>query len=592
MGNNAASNNVEIRGSDLAGPTEQAAQLAAVAQAGTTATVAAAGLPATLPPVSPPALDTASTQATHAAPASPQGESLIASLTRIQRGEPDAPTSGSLAFAASVTTLRAANLVRELRGTSLGSSLGHVDSTMLEIVAVLFDQIFACEEIPPRMKGLIGRLQIPILKVAILDNSFLGAKTHPARKLLDSLGAIAVSLDGDLDESSPLYAQIQRVVQELVDSFHDGMEIFERLHEELERFVAWQNQPAEEQGKLVAKRIEYRERLALAKAVAQQEILRRAKSGGIPPAVLRFLSEHWIKVMLLAHATRGETSGAWNKAVATMDLLIWSVRPKHSLAERRTLAAVLPRLLRRLNIGMRNLAIEDDDRRRFFGELMRCHTNAMNAGPSRLGGSAALALAANPVLTPQAAVLAVDQELHAALANLGGQAPGRLIGAVHLSEPHTAAATRPNLDTEPMAAPLQFRALTIRNPFGKGEVEIEEISLSDLSAGGKVALDAGRSGAAAYGDGYSRVVGGLQEGAWVDFRDGDNKRRARLFYISPLKRTYLFVNLQTGNVREYSADQLAREFRAGRANVIESRSLFDQAMGGLVGGRRTSTALH
>ena len=499
MGNNAASNKIDIRGSDLPAPTQQVAQV------------------------------------TQGPLASPQGESLIASLTRIQRGDPSAPASGNLAFATSLTALRTANVVRELRGTSLGSSLGHVDSAMLDIVAMLFDQIFAREEIPPRMKALIGRLQIPILKVAILDNSFLGVKTHPARKLLDCLGDIAVSLDGDLDESSPLYGEIQNIVQDLVDGFQDGMDIFERLHKELERFVAWQNQPAEEQGRLVAKRIKYRERLALAKAVAQHEILQRAKSGSMPRVVLRFLAEQWVKVMLVAHAKHGDESEAWNKAVATMDLLIWSVRPKHSLAERRTLAAVLPRLLRRLNTAMRNLGIEDEERKHFFARLMRCHTNAMNAAPS----------------TPE------------------------------------------NDDTEPMAVPLGFRALTIRNPFGEGDIEIEEISLSDLSAGGKVALGAGRAGTATNGDGYSRVAGSLREGAWVDFcDDNNNKRRARLFYISPLRRTYLFVNVQTGNVGEYSVDRLAREFRGGRASVIETSSLFDQAMGGLVGAQRTSAALH
>ena len=137
MSNNAASNKIDIRGSDLPAPTQQVAQV------------------------------------TQGPLASPQGESLIASLTRIQRGDPSAPTGGNPALATSLATPRTANVLRELRGTSLGSSLGHVDSAMLDIVAMLFDQIFAREEIPPRMKALIGRLQIPILKVAILDNSFL-----------------------------------------------------------------------------------------------------------------------------------------------------------------------------------------------------------------------------------------------------------------------------------------------------------------------------------------------------------------------------------------------------------------------------------
>ena len=58
----------------------------------------------------------------------------------------------------------------------------------------------------------------------------------------------------------------------------------------------------------------------------------------------------------------------------------------------------------------------------------------------------------------------------------------------------------------------------------------------------------------------------LNEGAWIEFRDDeDNRRPARLSYISPLKGTYLFVNRQGKKVGEYSLYQLAREFRTGRA---------------------------
>jgi hypothetical protein len=217
-----------------------------------------------------------------------------------------------------------------------------------------------------------------------------------------------------------------------------------------------------------------------------------------------------------------------------MDLLLWSVRPKSSLVERRTLAGALPRLLRRLNLAMRDLGIEDEERKRFFAKLMRLHANAMNATPSR----------------PE------------------------------------------NDDAEPMGACLEFRSLTIRNPFGEGDIEIEEISLSDLSGDDRVALNAGRAGTATKADGYSRVAGSLRQGAWVDFRDNSRKQRARLLYMSPLRRTYLFVNVQTGYVSEYSVDRLARELRAGRASIIEARSLFDQAMGGIVGAQPSSGAVH
>jgi hypothetical protein len=472
-------------------------------------------------------------------PDSPQEESLLASLTRIQRAEPGALASGNLWLAAILTAPGTTNIVRELRRTRLASSLGYIDSAMLDIVALLFDQIFSCERIPPRIKQLIGQLQIPILKVAILDNSFLWKKTHPARKLLDCVGDIAVSLVEDLDESSPLYGQIQSTVRELVDGFHDSLDIFDRLHQELEAFVAWQNRPAEEQLELVAKRVERSERLAVAKAIAQQEILRRARSNRIPRVILRFLTNHWLKVMLIARAQHGSKSEAWNKAVATMDLLIWSVRPKRSTVDRRMLAAVLPKLLRRINSTLRKIGVEDDERKQFFVKLMQCHVEATSSAP--IGDCAVPAL------------------------------------------------RRGDDDIAPAAGPLQFHALTIRNPFGEGDVEIEEITWSELSAGSNAALAADAAG----GDECSRLASSLTEGAWVDFRDESNaKRRARLSYVSPLRRTYLFVNRQSGTVGEYSVSQLARELRAGQASIVQTTPPFDQAIASVISGRGTSATVH
>jgi hypothetical protein len=143
-------------------------------------------------------------------------------------------------------------------------------------------------------------------------------------------------------------------------------------------------------------------------------------------------------------------------------------------------------------------------------------------------------------------------------------------------------------DTEPAAAPPEFTAFTIQNPFGEGEIEVEEISISDLpSSAGSPDADSEPAGS---GDEHSRLVTGLKEGAWVEFRDeDDNRRPARLSYISPLKGTYLFVNRQGKKVGEYSVYQLAREFRTGSASVLDAVPLFDRAMGSLVGALRAST---
>jgi hypothetical protein len=138
-------------------------------------------------------------------------------------------------------------------------------------------------------------------------------------------------------------------------------------------------------------------------------------------------------------------------------------------------------------------------------------------------------------------------------------------------------------DAAPATEAPEFSNLTIRNPFGDGDIEVEEISLSDLP--GVPELQAGGGGGGAKPtDQHSQSVTSLKNGDWLEFRDDDDSRtQAKLSYISPLKGTYLFVNRQGVKVGEYSLYELAREFRTGRAVLLEAVPLFDRAMSSLVG---------
>jgi hypothetical protein len=511
---------------------------------------------------------------------------------------------GNLPLAATLVEPGTTNVLRELKGTSLGTGMGQMDGMTLDIVAMLFDQIFDDRKIPSAMKGLIGRLQIPMLKVAILDKAFFSRKSHPARALLDTLGEVALGLPADFGHSSALYKRLEEVVQKLIDGFQDGMDIFDELRSELQGIVAEDNRRAEEEARESARRIEQKEKLEVAKAVAQQEIGRRAREHKVPQVVLRFLAEEWVKLLLVAHAKYGNGSEAWKTAVSTMDMLVWSVSAKQSTEERRKLAGKLPGLLKRLNAGMLAINVDEPARKRFFAKLMRCHTKVINAAagptpggaqPGAAAGTQASAGGAPVSGEPPAAAPATEPLLLTRLAQ-----PEQLRIDAENSEaqaslaPELAAqapAAEPD-DTEPAEALPSFSTVTVQNPFGEGEIEIEEISLSDIpGAGAGFPAGAALSPDEKTGDEHSDMASHLKEGGWVEFRDDDeNRRQARLSYISPLKGTYLFVNRQGKKVGEYSLYQLARELRSGRAVVLDTVPLFDRAMGSLVGALRKNTA--
>ncbi|MGH8629255.1 MAG: DUF1631 family protein, partial [Burkholderiales bacterium] len=315
------------------------------------------------------------------------------SLTRIQLGDAGAVTAAGLPLAADIVQQGTTNVLRELKGSNLGTGMNHMDAMTLDIMAMLFDQLFDDPKIPMGVKGLIGRLQIPMLKVAIADKAFFSKKTHPARQMLDTLGEISARLPADFDASNALYGRLESILHELIDGFEDDLEIFNGVRERLQTLVAEEDHRIEQETKSSAKQVEQKENLAVAKTVAQAEIKVRIRGARVPVPVLKFLVQEWIKYLIVVQVKSGENSDDWKIALKTIEQLIWSVEPKETAEERRKLVTMLPELLKRLAAGAQLAGVEDAVRSSFFADLRKLHTEIIGKATAANGAPAADSLA-------------------------------------------------------------------------------------------------------------------------------------------------------------------------------------------------------
>ena len=328
-----------------------------------------------------------------------QAADLLRTLTRVQHGDAGVITGGSLPPGAIVTEAGTTNVLHGLKESDLGSGMSQMDAMTLDIVALLFDQLFDDPKIPISVKGLIGRLQIPMLKVAIADKEFFSRKTHPARGMLDTLGEVAARLPEDVSADHPTFAKMEEILQGLLASFEDNVEIFDTVGELLEELIADADQRIEEQSQVAEQQIEQQETLALAKTVAQTQIKLRTRASELPESVVEFLFRQWIKVLLLIQVKEGERSETWTRALETMDLLIWSVEPKNTRDERREMVGKVPDLLKRLSEALNYAGIEDEVRTRLFGDLRKLHSEMLAGGS---GASAAAPEGVSPSPEPAA----------------------------------------------------------------------------------------------------------------------------------------------------------------------------------------------
>jgi hypothetical protein len=102
----------------------------------------------------------------------------------------------------------------------------------IEIVALLFQSILTEDRIPASVRVWFARLQMPVLRVAVTEPDFFATIDHPARRLIDRMGACVMGFDsagGNGLSGEALEKEIKRVVQ-VVEAYPDtGRRVFQTV---------------------------------------------------------------------------------------------------------------------------------------------------------------------------------------------------------------------------------------------------------------------------------------------------------------------------------------------------------------------------
>ncbi len=224
--------------------------------------------------------------------------------------------------------------------------VGVGDEDVINLIAMLFEFILDDRNLPPSLRALIGRLQIPMLKVAVLDKSFFSRGSHPARRLLNEIATAALGWGGRDDyQRDSLYQRVEQIVQRLLNDFDDDPSIFSELLADFLAFTSDERRRSELLEQRTRDAEEGRARAELARQLVQQELNQRLLGRTLPEVVVRLLQEAWSKVLLLT-CLKGDASSEWQAGLTTMDELIWSVELHDDPQALQRLLELVPGLLK------------------------------------------------------------------------------------------------------------------------------------------------------------------------------------------------------------------------------------------------------
>jgi len=237
-------------------------------------------------------------------------------------------------------------------------AFNQVDEDLINLVAMLFEFILEDYNLAAPIQVLISRLQIPILKVVIKDNTFFSSNRHPARQLLNVLAKSGIGWTEPLNgNNDALYEKIHDTVHAVLNDYNGDISLFEKLCFDFNQFIKRE----ERKSKIVEQRTKESEVGQIKSRQAQKivedtlsSIFKNTQSP-IPDIVTDTLKNGWSRVMFLAFL-KDEQEHQWQRSCKTAEDLVWCIQPLVALNDRQRWISIAPKLLKELKSGLQEVS--------------------------------------------------------------------------------------------------------------------------------------------------------------------------------------------------------------------------------------------
>lgn len=440
--------------------------------------------------------------------------------------------------------------------------VNQVDGDVINLVAMLFEFILDDRQLPARMKLLIGRLQIPVLKVALLDRSFFNRGGHPARKLLNELAMAGIGwAPRGENQRDPLREKVESVVERLLNDFTDNVELFDELLKEFQHFMDLDRRRRE----LVEQRLrdveEGRARHEVARDRVQVLLDSLLDGRDLPGSATSLINEPWRKYLEWVCLRKGESSDDWQAAAELTERLAWSLDPDPvDDSTRDRLLKAIPGITDALRSGLHEISWDPFAIDSALRDLELAHVDVLQG----------VSLRRQSEKQTEAVPASLTDELDMPVMEAGDA----------IAEP------------EVIAAPML--SATVAEPAAvdvtaSPEVAAQPVSPQPVAATAEpaepepAAVKAGTEAEIAQpGEHWLEQAAGLRVGCWVEMPRDGGRLRCKLAAIIRATGKYIFVNRNGTKVAEFQQPELAMALSDGRVILLDDGLIFDRALESII----------
>ena len=268
-----------------------------------------------------------------------------------------------------------ASIIAEPAPALTNTNTNTIQQQAIECVGILFEHILNDDGLHDSVKSLLSHLHTPLLKLALLDDTFLSNPKHDARQLLNQLvNAGEYWLTDDISAQNNIYQQMQHAVKKIITDFDNdnSSEIFNHVAIELNTYI----EKTERQASITEKRsiqaAKGKEALASGRQKVTLLINERICDEPLPKPILQLINKPWSAFLAYTLLRHGDDSNQWQEAINFIDELLWYIEPKINDEEILQAKNLRSALNEKLKHGLSSVGLDANEIQQHFNSLDMC----------------------------------------------------------------------------------------------------------------------------------------------------------------------------------------------------------------------------
>lgn len=468
-----------------------------------------------------------------------QRKDVMRALSRLQHSlmqetEQVDLTTGEVYKSVTIQLIDTESIKRELiadigsqNGGVVNKQVNVLDERSIDFVGMMFNAITEDESISKVISNLIMRLQIPVIKVAMLDQDLFTEEKHPAKNVLN---LVSDAGKGVTTEEDRIYNELESIVNHVIETFDIDISIFEEAVEALEKLIDNETALLEE--------TEKQQQRAIIQAHARDVVVSKLKilssRKKLPEGVRPLVLKHWSTLMLNNYIRHGKESEQWLQSVLLLKLLLKCLQPVKEKKQYTLLKNNHQALVDAVNDGLyetRQDKSEIDQQVQSLKHLLMKRIDDYNYS-----------------------MLQQQSEIDTAAADTSN-----IVDFQDKAE-QKRSSSRQNLEEEKVFVELE-----------------EDESLDEEARQAQEKIDLAK-------EKIARLGSMARPGDWYEVYNGESKvvRRLKLSVILTESARLIFVDRRGVKVIEKDASDFIEEMETGQSRLIADHSAFDHALGKVI----------